>query len=333
MMRVEALSADALQCPPKTEAHRPEQIEILGGIGTIGIRPELGLARRIHQRLRHKQQFAGTARALDDAFQSQQRAIEAKHPEQLPQPARQQPRRPGEIIFTATANGALLGWSQAQEPVADRPERTGQSQISPKGEPGAVAVQAVRQPGKAAMGFKKSRVRIVGVKRIQGAHQAKGQNRQRQSRQAAVQQTRQRMPLPGFRGGVKRIIFPTQHRVAFRPADENFCEQQNPQGVARDVHGPDGPRLGRAKGPGAENQHRKYDQPAQIVADAIELNVRRPQREKRAGQRLDPRTPDGSRGLRPARRLNGVSHTPDWNPTGSVIKPEPLRKNQKRPDA
>ena len=129
--------------------------------------------------------------------------------------------------------------------------------------------------------------------------------------------------MAGFRGGMTRKVFPTQRRVSFRSADKKFCEQQNPQRVARDVHGPDGPRLGCAKRPRTENQHGEYKHPAQIIADAIELDVRCPQREKRASQRIDPGTPGCSRGLRIARRLIDVSHTPDWNPTGEVFKPEP----------
>ena len=96
MMRVEALPAGALQRPPKAEAHRPEQIEVLRGIRRDRHTARIGLASRIHQRLHQKQQFAGTARALDNAFQAQQRAIEAKQPEQLPQPTRQQPRWPAD---------------------------------------------------------------------------------------------------------------------------------------------------------------------------------------------------------------------------------------------
>src|ERR1035438_249768 len=120
------------------------------------------------------------------------------------------------------------------------------------------------------------------------------------------------MPMAGFCGGMTRKILPTQRRVSFWSTDKDFYEQQDSQRVARDVHGPSGPLLGCAKRPRTENQHGEYEHPAQIIADAIELDVRCPQREKRAGHRIDPGAPGCSRGLRNARRLIGVSHTPDW---------------------
>ncbi len=144
-------------------------------------------------------------------------------------------------------------------PAASRgsPKTSRPARDNPKSEPGAMAVQTVRQPGEAAMVFKQPRVGIVGGPRVQGAHQTKCQNRQRQPGQAAGQQSRQRMPMARFRGGMNRKIFPAQRRISFWPADEKFYEQQNPQRVTGNVHGPDRPRLGRAKRPGTENQHRE----------------------------------------------------------------------------
>jgi hypothetical protein len=81
------------------------------------------------------------------------------------------------------------------------------------------------------------------------------------------------------------------------PPDEQFRQQQNPQRDASRVHRPDGPRLRCAEGPRTEDDHRENQHAAQIITDAIELNIRRPQREKAAGK-----------SARVPRRLRIVSH-------------------------
>src|SRR6266704_2603036 len=61
--------------------------------------------------------------------------------------------------------------------------------------------------------------------------------------------------------------------VAFEPADGQFDSQQHTQGVTCAVHGPDGPRLGGAEGPGTKQCHQVNDRFSQVVADSIKLHV------------------------------------------------------------
>src|SRR5229473_5682061 len=66
---------------------------------------------------------------------------------------------------------------------------------------------------------------------------------------------------------------PSSGMIAFEPADAQFDGQQHAQDVTCAVHGPDGPRLGGAEGPGTKQRHHINDRLSQVVADSIKLHV------------------------------------------------------------
>src|SRR5579862_3695023 len=79
-----------MQRPPKAQAHRPEQVEILCRARPVCIRTELRDGLRIHLRLGNEQEFPRALNPLRYSLQPEQHSINCEHPKQSPQPARQQ---------------------------------------------------------------------------------------------------------------------------------------------------------------------------------------------------------------------------------------------------
>ena len=72
--------------------------------------------------------------------------------------------------------GAFFAARLAQQPIAHRPKRTRQPEVTPKGKPGAATVEAMRKPLHILMIFETELLRMIGGPRIDGADQAIGQD-------------------------------------------------------------------------------------------------------------------------------------------------------------
>jgi hypothetical protein len=70
-----------LQRPPETEAHRPKEIEIGGGIAPVSISSKLGFRSLVDARLQYEEQMAAAFQPLRDALQRQHPPIHRHHPQ------------------------------------------------------------------------------------------------------------------------------------------------------------------------------------------------------------------------------------------------------------
>jgi hypothetical protein len=61
--------------------------------------------------------------------------------------------------------------------------------------------------------------------------------------------------------------------ITLEGAEAQFYREEQTQGIAADIHGPNGPGLSGAKSPWAEDHHDINQRLAGIFADAIELHV------------------------------------------------------------
>src|ERR1035441_314072 len=69
-----------IEHPPKPEANRPKEIEVLRRVGAVGIRAELGFRARVDACLHEKKQLALALKPLRNAFQPEQRPVQSQHP-------------------------------------------------------------------------------------------------------------------------------------------------------------------------------------------------------------------------------------------------------------
>ena len=56
-----------------------------------------------------------------------------------------------------------------------------------------------------------------------------------------------------------------------RPTDHPFCHKQHSKGIGSDVHGPDGPVLGGAKRPRAEDHHEIDQRFSAAITPAVQF--------------------------------------------------------------
>src|SRR6266403_3111947 len=81
---------------------------------------------------------------------------------------------------------ALFVAGFAKEPITRRPERTGQAEITPKSKPGAVPVEAVRQPFDAGIVFETNGPWIVTRGGVDRADETITKQANRQQRQCST---------------------------------------------------------------------------------------------------------------------------------------------------
>ena len=75
--------------PPKSQHRGPEQIEILRGVGAIGIGAKLSFGILLVTRHNQPEQFVPAFRALHQALDGQHDSVDGQNPEQTPQANRQ----------------------------------------------------------------------------------------------------------------------------------------------------------------------------------------------------------------------------------------------------
>ena len=79
-MRAASSAVRPVECPPKPQANGPKQIEVLRGIGAIGVGAELGIGTRVDVRLNEKEQPAGAFQPLGNAFRAEEPAVHSQYP-------------------------------------------------------------------------------------------------------------------------------------------------------------------------------------------------------------------------------------------------------------
>ena len=189
----------AMERPPESQTHRPQEVEILGGIGAVGVGTKLSESVGVDAGFDQKQQRSRALEPLNDSFQSQQPAVHRQDPQQTSEPRRN--RRTGQVgrwttdywpltsgpvvarsvaalsfAFRPLVFGAFLTRRFAQQPIAHRPKRTRQPEITPKGKPGQATVETVRKPFQILMIFETELLSMIGGPRIDGADQAIAQD-------------------------------------------------------------------------------------------------------------------------------------------------------------
>ena len=267
----------AMDHPPEAQAHRPEEVEVLRGVGPVSVGSKLRLGSGVDARLHQPQQSARAFPTLHDAFRRQQPAVHAQHPEQAPHPGRQQRCRALLGRKGLQVLRPLLAAGLAQQPIRDGPKRARQGEIVPEINPGSCTVETVRQPGKERVIVENQLGAHIRGPRIQRAHQTIDQDRNGQQREPErepgrpdeVDLAHEVLPVRNFR-------IPPRRLKTLEVPDGQLDRQQQSGNVAGHVHHPNGPRLGRAKGPGTEDHHEIHQRPGQIVTQPVEQDVPRP---------------------------------------------------------
>jgi hypothetical protein len=75
-------------------------------------------------------------------------------------------------------------------------------------------------------------------------------------------------------GAFFMFVPPTCRLKTFPPTQPQLNHQQQTQGVTAVIHGPNGPGLGSAEGPGAKQDHEIYQRGGKIFANPVGLDVR-----------------------------------------------------------